>query len=293
LTILRNFDQPSTPIGAILVRKYNFVWAAFVALWLAFGPTLADAKPTARKTGSKPTAQKKDPIKDLATFLVLNSVDSEDANLFEACRYTAPKGLLWSLDDVLEDWDFSKREFETTAEYDLRMKKLEDTLNNGRLIVVCKKISEDSNFIKYDADQRLYDVSGFSVKHIDDYSKDTGSYVSRTRMGVKARVYASFHVNYDLSVGDSYGDVKTFGCYSKSYFSFQFPVELQKAQSLRQSGYLVMVGRLKKPFYTKSESNSKPTLDSPFDEHTLTLTLEFNPVGIYLVDVDGRRFSCS
>jgi hypothetical protein len=273
------------------------IWLAMALLCLVQS---AEAARPARKAGTahtvarKPAAPKRNPTAVLADALILNSVESADVNLARACSTSSAKGLLWALDGALADWDFDKGEFETSPEYDLRMSKIDNAINGDRKTIVCRSLRDEPNFIKYDADKREYEVDTYALTNNAVDEKDTGSYVSSTRMGVKARVYRSVRIDYDVDFGgSSYDFGKKFGCTAQLLGGLHFPVDPSAAQAMRTNGYVVMIGRLRQPFYKRDERSGSPTLDDPFDTYKVTLTLEFDPEMVVMVDPTGEQFPCA
>lgn len=252
----------------------------------------AASAPRKRAPSGRPPTPKVDPIERLSEELVLNSIGSDDENLASACSLSNFKGLLWALDGVVGHWNFDKGEFETSADYAARMAKMEDTVGGTRQTIVCKALRNETSFVKYDADQQEFSVDTFSLTNIASDEKDTGSYISSTRMGVKAKVYRSLRVDYEVGLKGKYDLAHQLGCATRQFYSIRFSVPANDAVSLRAAGYLVMLGHLKQPFSSKTEKSGEPTLDDPFDVYTVTLELKFEPRTILLVSPSGQRFSC-
>jgi hypothetical protein len=246
-----------------------------------------------RPAASKITQAKPDPIQVLSNQLVFNSVGSLDENLAEKCDGSNFRGLLWALDDVVGEWDLSKGEFETSSNYSDRLAKMESAINSDRTIIICKSLKDETTFIKYNADDQKFEVDRYALENIDYYSKEIGSYVSTTRMGAKARVWRSIRIDYDLDFGSSYDLGPIFGCDAKMFSPLKFPIESSIAKDIRDTGYVVMLGYMHKPFYSKDEKAGKPTLDDPFDVDQTTLTLKFEPNQIMMVSALGTRYACS
>lgn len=250
----------------------------------------APARPVKRVA---PTRPKVSPTERLASALVFNGISAPDDNLATACGLSNFKNLLYSLDGVVGSWDFTKGEFETSSDFDARMAKLESAINGDRKTIICKSMVDDTPFIKYDADAQGFNVDNYALEKIATDSKDVGSYTSSTRMGVKAKVYASVRIDYNVDLGSRYNVGSAFGCATGPLGSLRFPVESDKARAIRAGGYLVLIGHLRQPFYSKREESGEPTLDDPFDEYIMTLTLKFAPEQVFLVTPSGERIACS
>ncbi len=80
-------------------------------------------------------------------------------------------------------------EAEIEAEFATRRRKLEDVLNGETQLVVCQPLddSEDAPF-RYDPEREVFTGTFLSHRNVWRDVKRTGSYVSRTRMGVRATV---------------------------------------------------------------------------------------------------------
>ncbi len=273
-------------------------------IWLAIAVSLlaqsAEAAHPARKAPAskaaprKAVAPKRNPTAVLADALILNSVNLADTNLATACATSSTKALLWALDGALADWNFEKGEFETTADFDQRMSKIDNAINGDRKAIICKALRNEPNFIKYDADKQEYEVDSYALTNNSFDEKDTGSYLSSTRMGIKARVYQSVRIDYDVDFGGSSYDLgRKFGCTAQLLGGLHFPVAPSMAQAMRTGGYVVMIGRLRQPFYKREERAGAPTLDDSYDTYKVTLTLEFDPEKIVMISSSGEQFDCA
>ena len=270
---------------------------AAVAAALAM-PVPAQAKPrpkaavTRRRATAAPAKPKLTPIERLSRQLVNNSVEPSE-NLSEACSFANAPALLYALEDVVADWSYDKGEFETSAAYAARTAETEKSINADRQTIICKALSDDDTGAKYDADAQRFDISTYGLKRLDSVEKDVGSYVSKTRMGISAKVYQSVQINYEIDFGlKGYDDAAALGCKSSSYGPVRFSVSSVEAPAVKAAGYIVMLGRLRQPFFSKSVRRGEPTLDSPFDVQTTTYSLMFTPTQIVLVDPAGKRIAC-
>lgn len=275
------------------MRTFQTMATALIAATLVCGTANAAPAPKRKaaakqaKRSSPALAPKKSPVDILSHALVVNSLlDGEEPT--DACGASNAKALMYALEGVVTDWNYQKDEFETTPAYSARIARMEASLNGEQPIIICKGLA-DSSSAKYDADKQEFIVDAYPLQHYDTYEKDVGSYTSSTRMGVKARVYTSIRINYELDFGTGvYSVGKTLGCGASALGSMRFPVSAEKAQALRGSGYVMMLGRLRQPFYSKRERSGEPTLDDPFDTYVTTYTLMFTPQQIFLVSPTGR-----
>jgi len=102
--------------------------------------------------------------------------------------------------------------------------------------------------------------------------KRTGSYVARTRMGVRATVRSSIEIEDNLDLSSTLGPRRP-ACLKGSYtFSYDAPVRRAEAPLLKARGYLVFMGRLVAPFIASNDSPGEPTLDNPHDVFERDLT---------------------
>jgi hypothetical protein len=179
---------------------------------------------------------------------------------------------------------------ETQAEFDARRGKLEDTLNGQGDLVVCQPLddNEDAPFT-YDAEREVFTGSFDAHQNVWRDVKRTGSYVSRTRMGVRATVKSSVEIEYNVDFSSTLGNGRP-ACLKGSYtFSYEAPVPRAEAPLLKARGYLVFTGRLVAPFIASDDSPGEPTLDNPHDVFERDLTVHFSPRAATIVGPGGLR----
>ena len=167
------------------------------------------------------------------------------------------------------------------------------SINTTSQIIICKKLADEKTFVKYDADKQVFTVDSYTLKNYNTFEKDTGSYVSSTAMGAKARVYAGIRIDYEIDLGKARSNLSaSLGCGSASYEPLTFSVPAAEAQDLRVGGYVAMIGHLRQPFVTKNSRSGSPTLTDPFDTSVQTYSLQFDPTSIVLVSPGGKRIGC-
>jgi hypothetical protein len=186
--------------------------------------------------------------------------------LYDACKRVSFKSLAWGLYGARDRITLDKSEYETATEFSDRRGKLEGIINQQGQIVICQPLddNEDAPF-RYDADREVFIGTFDQHQNVWRDVKRTGSYVSRTRMGVRATVTSSIDIEYDLQLSSL--DVFARSCGKQSYGSLAYEVPIPRATAplLKAAGYLVFVGRLVSPFVTTSDSPGEPSLDNPKD----------------------------
>ena len=245
------------------------------------------AKPSQRATHR---AARPDPIKNAVLAIALNSADPQ-ANLHQACGASDFKVLAWGLEGIRSRISLTKGEFETDAEFAERTGKIEGALNGQARIIVCQPLddNEDAPF-QYDPERQVFKGSFRSNQNVWRDVKRIGSYVSRTRMGVRAKVSASTELEYNVNMGDSLRPVgRTCGKDEFLSYSYEVPVPRSKAPAVKSNGYLVFIGRLVSPFIDSADTPGSPTLDDPHDVYERDLTVHFAPTEITLIGPSGSR----
>ncbi|HEX8554667.1 MAG TPA: hypothetical protein VF695_08165 [Sphingomonas sp.] len=241
----------------------------------------------------KRTAPKPDPVGNLVTAIAINRLRSGET-LFSACERSSFKTLAWALDGVRSKIALEKGEYETEAEFATRRRKLEDVLNDQGELVVCQPLddNEDAPF-RYDADREMFVGTFLSRQNVWRDVKRTGSYVSKTRMGVRATVRSSFQLEYDVDFGSTLRDRRP-DCLKGSYqFEYEVPVPRADAPLLKGQGYLVFTGRLVAPFIARDDTTGSPTLDNPTDLYERSLAVSFEPSQVSIAGpVEPSAWTC-
>lgn len=261
--------------------------ATLATLLTAAAPAQTRKRATALQT--RRTAPKPDPLRLLVGAIALNSVASGE-DLQAACARSDFKTLAWALEGVRSRVAIAKGEYETQAEFDARRGKLEDTLNGQGNIVVCQPLddNEDAPFT-YDAEREVFAGSFDAHQNVWRDVKRTGSYVSRTRMGVRATVKSSVEIEYNVDLSSALG-ARQPACLKGNYtFGYEAAVPRAEAPLLKARGYLVFTGRLVAPFIASDDSPGEPTLDNPHDVFERDLTVHFSPRSVAIVGPGGSR----
>lgn len=267
-----------------------------VALAVVALPTLATLSAAAAQTHKRApapqarrAAPKPDPVRLLIGAIAMNSVGSGE-DLQAACARSDFKTLAWALEGVRSKVAIAKGEYETQAEFDARRGKLEEALNGQGDIVVCQPLdnNEDAPFT-YDPEREVFAGSFDAHQNVWRDVKRTGSYVSRTRMGVRATVKSSVEIEYNVDLSSTLG-ARTPACLKGNYtFAYEVPVPRGEAPLLKARGYLVFRGRLVAPFIASDDSPGEPTLDNPHDVFERDLTVHFSARSAAIVGPGGFR----
>ena len=253
---------------------------ALIAGMLMLASPSADAVAQKRRTATRPAgkaAVKSDPVGDLVLAIQINQL-RDGETLFAACQRSSFKTLAWALNGMRSRIALEKGEYETEAEFATRRRKLEDVVNQGGEIVVCQPLddNEDAPF-RYDPERELFKGSFVTHQNVWRDVKRTGSYVSKTRMGVKATVRSSVQIEYDVDLGTRLRGLQL-PCLKGSFeFDYEVPVPREDAPLLKARGYLVFTGRLTSPFVSQNDTEGSPTLDDPTDVYERSLTVSFEP----------------
>lgn len=256
---------------------------------LAMSPAAAQTQKRAPAAQARRTAPKPDPVRLLINAIEMNSVRPGE-DLQAACARSDFKTLAWALEGVRSQVAIVKGEYETQAEFDARKGELEEILNGQGTIVVCQPLddNEDAPFA-YDAEREVFAGSFDAHQNVWRDVKRTGSYVSRTRMGVRATVRSSVEIEYNVDLSSALGARRP-DCLKGSYtFSYEAPVPRAEAPLLKARGYLVFTGRLIAPFIASDDSPGEPTLDNPRDIFERDLTVHFSLRSAVVVGPGGVR----
>jgi hypothetical protein len=251
------------------------------------------AAPVAHKTGTAAKhaapAKKVDPTLVLVANVALNSV-KPDADLYKACKAAKFQNLAYALQGV-KGLSATRTEFETQAQFDERTAKLTDAINGSGSIIICQYLNdnEDVSF-RYDADRQQFSGSFDPDLAAWRNIRQVGSYVSKTRMGVRATVRSSVDIEYMADMTDTLRSTRV-SCLRGGYgdVSFQFPVPQADAELLKLTGYLVILGRIVPPYYSESDTAGAPTLDDPTDVFTRKMSVPFQPSEIAVIDFQGKK----
>lgn len=227
------------------------------------------------------------------TAVALNSVKPGE-DLYSACRRSSFKLLAWALYGARKRVSIEKSEYETEVEFQARKAKLESLINFRGDIIVCQPLddNEDAPFT-YDAEAQAFKGTFRAHQNVWRDVKRTGSYVSRTRMGIRATVTASVDIEYDVDMPSL--DQVSASCLDMKYLeaSYSVPVARDKAPTLKALGYLVFVGKLAAPFVETNDSPGSPTLDDPHDVFERSITVNFRPVKVAVTGPGGLQpFTC-
>ena len=276
------------------MRVLNIAASACVILALAATPSLAQKRPAKRPTPAVKPAPKPDPIRLLVIAVAMNS-PAADADLYSACKRANFKYLSVGLQGVADRIVVEKSEYETGAEFAARREKLEDGLNQDNDVIFCQPLNdnEDAPF-DYDAEREIFSGSFNKHQNVWREVKKTGTYVSKTRMGVRATVTSSVQFEYNVELSPlplSHSG----GCLISNYSTYSYWLSAPRgvAPALKSGGYLVFRGRLTSPFIEISDTPGDPTLDDPRDVYEHTLSVHFYPRSLAVVGPDGvRRWEC-
>ncbi len=252
----------------------------------AYGSADAQKRRATPRSAARPTP-KPDPVGNLVGAIALNQL-REGETLFAACERSSFKTLAWALDGVRSRIALEKGEYETEAEFATRRRKLEDVLNGGAQLVVCQPLddNEDAPF-RYDPEREVFTGTFLTHQNVWRDVKRTGSYVSKTRMGVRATVRSSVQLEYDVDLGSTLRDRRP-ACLKGSY-QFEYTVAMPRADAplLKARGYLVFTGRLLAPFIARDDTAGSPTLDDPTDVYERSLAVNFEPAQVAVVGPAG------
>lgn len=276
------------------MRVLSIAASAAAILALAATPSLAQKRPAKRPAPAAKPAPKPDPIRLLVTAVAMNSA-AADTDLYSACKRANFKYLAIGLEGLKDKIVPEKSEYETETEFAARREKLENGINQDNDVIFCQPLNdnEDAPF-DYDAEREIF--SGSFVKHQNVWRdvKKTGSYVSKTRMGVRATVTSSVQFEYNVVLSPlplSHSG----GCLISNYsnYSYWLPAPRSMAPILKGGGYLVFMGRLTAPFVEVSDTPGEPTLDDPRDVYEHTVSVYFYPRSLAVVGPDGvRHWEC-
>ncbi|MEI9852021.1 MAG: hypothetical protein WDN24_15570 [Sphingomonas sp.] len=259
--------------------RYRLLVGLAVATCLSTNLAYAQKRPVRRAVPApKKATPKPDPIRMMLGAISMNSV-RPDEDLHATCRRSDFKLLAWGLEGMKDRIQLEKGEYETAAEFGERRGKLEGLINQGSDVVVCQPIddNEDAPF-RYDPENEKFAGSFKSRQNVWRDVKRTGSYVSKTRMGVRATVTSSIEFDYDVDMSSVLGS-RPPKCIKYSYVDYDYEVRSPRASAplLKARGYLVFVGKLVSPFIDVSDTPGSPTLDDPHDLFQRTLTVSFAP----------------
>lgn len=243
---------------------------------------------------ARPAAPKASPAEVLVNSIFANSIRDGDS-LSAACRRSNFKGLAYALEGM-GDMSPTKGEFETQAQFQERSDKLTTSINNVGKVIVCQELDGSSGVtFTYDADLQTFSGSFSPRLHVASYSKDTGKYASKTRMGIPMTVHSSIDVEY---IADFEGSLPTThtSCATSDFsrFSFTVPVSSDQAPLLKLTGYLVVIGNLVPPFFEQSDNPGQATLDDPYEVYERDMSVQIRPTEVAIVGISGQKvWDCS
>lgn len=233
---------------------------------------------------------KRDPLRDAAAAIMLNTVDPK-SNLHDACRRADFKLLALGLEGIQSKINQPKGEFETAAEHQEHTAALEEALNRSGPVIVCQPLNdnEDAPF-EYNAESQLFHGTIAAHQNVWRDSKPLGSYIGRTAMNVHFRVTASAEFEYNLTL-DGNLSLLSPKCGKRDIlaYSYEVPATRESAPRLKEQGYLVFIGRLSSPFIASSERHDPATLDDPSEVYERDLDVFFQPTEITIVGPQGDR----
>jgi hypothetical protein len=251
---------------------------------LSLNLAVAKTAPKKARASAKAIAPRIKPIDALINGIFLNSV-VDQTSLYQRCLDSNVKAMLWVLEGYKDKLSIEKSEFETDVEFLVRKDKLDNALNGNRTIIVCQSVidNEDVSF-NYKAEERHFVGSFSSNLRADLDWKKTGSYVSKTRMGISARVLSYMGIDYNIDMSSTLTSVKK-ECADGRYgrVNFTVPIPLSDAPTVKRDGYLVILGRLQSPFFNETHDTGNPTLDDPRDVNQYVLTANFAPNEMLIV----------
>lgn len=264
-----------------------------LAAGIALATVSAHPAAAARKrapVARKAPAPKLSPTEFLSGALRINS-QADGEPLSAVCNRAAFKSLAWAFDGVKSWITPIKDEFETTSDFEARRDKMLSALNQ-RPIVVCLRFDDDAMVATYDADAAIFAVSFKDLLTVDFDSKKTGSYASRTRMGIRAIVTTYLDISYVADMSDRMAPLAK-ACFDKGGYSFdrkfRFAVDRTRAPAVKSGGTVALVGRIAQPIYSYDESTGSPTLDDPTDTLSATLSVKFAPRDLVVLDAGGNE----
>jgi TonB family protein len=241
-----------------------------------------------------PPAKRVSAIDALLSAVASNSV-APGGDLYTVCERDGFKMLAWALWENRNWLRREKSEFETQAEYEARTRRVENALNGFGEVVVCQPLddNEDAPFT-YRAEDQHFEGSFREHQNVWRDSKRLGSYVSRTRMGVRARVTSEVEIDYDLKI-EGLAERGRGSCLQGSYgaFSYRVPVARERAPLVKRTHYLAFAGKVVTPFVDSSDTPGSPTLDDPTDTYERDITIYLRPTAMAVVGPGGDRpFAC-
>jgi TonB family protein len=263
----------------------------------ALDATATRSQPRARPAkGHSPVGaqSRQKSIDALITAMEINSV-RPGGDIYQVCRLDGFKALAWALRDNRNWLRLEKSEFETEAEFRQRTTKLENTINGLGEVVVCQPLddNEDAPFT-YKAEEQLFEGSFQSHQNVWLDTKRVGSYVSRTRMGARARVTSSIEIDYNLQL-EGLPDRPRSACLGGNYgsFTYQAKVAREQAPLVKRTHFLAFAGKLVAPFVDTNDTSGSPTLDDPNDVYERDLTVHLQPTRVAVVGPQGAKpFEC-
>lgn len=185
--------------------------------------------------------------------------------------------------------DQKKDEFETTAQFQARIRQQADREFPGSTVSVAVKVSPYK--ISYNADAGTLTLemarsdyavkrSGLSVTEIESSSRVTGRYAAQNSYGAEIEVEERSDSEFVIA----WPGLPSYGV------KVDLHVSSDDARILKQNDELVIVGSIAEPFLQRRYNLDLPTMDSPTRRTTESYALTLSPSCLYLRDINGKAF---
>jgi hypothetical protein len=179
----------------------------------------------------------------------------------------------------------TKKEFETTDEFGTRQTTWESsslfgnvTPNSVLAILFVPSPMGIFPTLEYDADKGLMTLRGQPKLCLEPQVKNEGSYTGTNAFGVK-KVIRIVHLTQKCIDLDAR---------SLDEFDASFPIERDKAKSLKANWALVVVGKLKSPYQYLDQTFHEPTISAPYKMTHLTINTYLDPTEFVVVNLTSR-----
>ncbi|HUD91472.1 hypothetical protein [Sphingobium sp.] len=119
-----------------------------------------------------------------------------------------------------------KSEYEKQSEFDERRTKMDPVLNPFGQLIVCQSVDDNDDApFNYNAESESF-TGSFKFRLLADLDfKKTGSYQSKTRMGVRASVESFVDFSYIVDSSAAF-DEKNLPCAKVNYNSVTYSVQI-------------------------------------------------------------------
>jgi hypothetical protein len=272
--------------------KHSWRSHAAILLFLSFAHPIHAAKTPPSKSAKKavPAAPTKkanaDPIELMAAALVANS--AQGAPRFpEACKPQPFPSLAIALWDIRNILFPQKGEFEQRDEFDKRKQKTSEILPTLEPYFICQPLADNSEvYFQYNADREVFGGKLFKNQNIATVTRRLPPYIGQTVMGVKFKISSSITFEYNISI--EYPDGAAPCLPQNGNFPREFEVKspIHTARTLKNSGWLIMIGTLTAPFAEMNDQYSDASLDDPSENVTRTYTVHFALKSVHIVAGD-------